>query len=364
MRILYIFNSLGVGGTERLVLDLAARMQARGHNVVLMVLLPPSASDMVTDLELIHLGLRPSPSSLVGGFRRASAFFRSYHPDVVHSHNFHGNIFARLLCGVHRHPKLVCTIHNIHEGGWLRMLAYRVTDHLADVTTAVSEAVAARYTQKHAVSSDQCVVLTNGIDTRRFTPDEQRRHQMREHMGAHHQFIWMAVARNARSKDLPNLLKAFDEVTLAFPQARLWIAGPVVPSSERKPTTAYRVNQAHGIQHLGVRQDIPELLDAADGFVLSSAWEGMPLALAEAMAMQKPCVATDVGGVGELVGETAILVQPGNAAALASAMLALMKTPPSEREVQGQAARARVCSLYDIGLKAVEWETLYQRLLS
>lgn len=368
MRIVYIFNSLGVGGTERLVLDLASRMQARGHDVALMILLPPASGDLVTELEIIHLGLRRSPSSVIGAFQRASAFLRSYHPDVIHSHNFHGNIFARLLCAVNHHPKLICTIHNIYEGGWLRMVAYRSTDRFAEKTTAVSAAVAARYIRKHAVSRERCLVVTNGIDTHRFAPDEQRRHQVREHMGAPHQFIWMAVGRNTRSKDLPNLYRAFAEVRQALPQTRLWIAGrPAKSSAHTRATAMVRgtsETQEAYIRHLGMRDDIPALLDAADAFVLSSAWEGMPLALAEAMAMQKPCVVTDVGGVRELSGETALLVPPGDAAALASAMLAVTKTPPAEREAQGRSARTRICSLYDIDSKADEWEALYRQVLS
>ena len=71
---------------------------------------------------------------------------------------------------------------------------------------------------------------------------------------------------------------------------------------------------------------MPALLDAADGFVLASAWEGMPLAVGEAMAMEKPVVATDVGGVRELVGEAGVIVPAKSPESLAQAMLALMRS--------------------------------------
>ncbi len=84
------------------------------------------------------------------------------------------------------------------------------------------------------------------------------------------------------------------------------------------------------------------LLDAADGFVLGSAWEGMPLAVGEAMAMEKPVVATDVGGVRELVGDAGVLVSAKDSRALADAMIALMEMPADDRRKLGEAARVRI----------------------
>ena len=114
---------------------------------------------------------------------------------------------------------------------------------------------------------------------------------------------------------------------------------------------------------LGLRQDIPALLDAADGFVLSSAWEGMPLALGEAMAMEKPVVATDVGGVRELVGKTALVVPARNSNELAEAMRQVMNRSADERGAMGHAARARICSKFNLDAKVDEWEALYRSLL-
>ena len=107
-----------------------------------------------------------------------------------------------------------------------------------------------------------------------------------------------------------------------------------------------------------------EMLTAADAFVLSSAWEGMPLVIGEAMAMQKPIVATDVGGVRELVGDTGLIVPPRNSPALAQAFLQIMRTPLHERHARGIAARERIRLHFDIDAKVDEWEALYSRLLS
>ena len=109
---------------------------------------------------------------------------------------------------------------------------------------------------------------------------------------------------------------------------------------------------------------MPALLDAADGFVLASAWEGMPLAVGEAMAMEKPVVATDVGGVRELVGEAGVIVPAKSPERLAEAMLEMMRRTDEERRKLGSAARERIAAHFSIDAKIDEWEALYGKLLA
>jgi glycosyltransferase involved in cell wall biosynthesis len=106
------------------------------------------------------------------------------------------------------------------------------------------------------------------------------------------------------------------------------------------------------------------LLDGSDAFVLSSAWEGMPLVVGEAMAMEKPVVATDVGGVRELVGDAGVLVPAKDSEALAEGMLRVINMAQDERDALGKTARERICGHFDMDTKAAEWEALYARLLS
>ena len=149
-------------------------------------------------------------------------------------------------------------------------------------------------------------------------------------MSVDSRFVWFTAGRLAPAKDLPNLLEAFRQVRREFPDAELWIAGAppdakFIRSSDGKASlysvAATQREMRDSIRWLGLRRDIPALLDAADAFVLASAWEGMPLALGEAMAMEKPIVVTDAGGVRELVGGAGIVVPLKNSAALAQAMI-------------------------------------------
>jgi glycosyltransferase involved in cell wall biosynthesis len=291
---------------------------------------------------------------------------RSFRPDVIHSHNFHGNMLARWMRLSYRGPKLISTIHNVYEGGRARMLAYRLSDHLAHLTTAVSAAVAERYERLKAVPKLKIRVVTNGIDTGEFMPDVNRRAALRRGMGAGDEFVWLSVGRITAAKDLPNLLQAFGRVREASPHARLWIVGEGPGTDTGNTSSSARLTPDGAtdfVRRLGLRRDVPALLDAADGFVLGSAWEGMPLALGEAMAMEKPVVATDVGGVRELAGDAGVVVRSRDSNSLAEAMLQVMGRSCDERAATGRAARERICSKFNIEAKAGEWEALYHALL-
>jgi glycosyltransferase involved in cell wall biosynthesis len=102
-----------------------------------------------------------------------------------------------------RRTALVSTIHNVYEGGWPRMLAYRLSDPLADRVTAVSEAVAERYVGLKAVSSSKCAVVRNGVETGEFVPDRNRRDAMRQEMGVGEEFVWLAVGRIPLPRTMP-----------------------------------------------------------------------------------------------------------------------------------------------------------------
>ena len=367
MRIVYVITTLAVGGTERQVLAIAMRMAARGHAVALLVLKPHDAEDCATALDVVHLDIQKSVPGLIAGLRKGVAFLRAFRPDVVHSHNFHGNMLARAMRLFCRDTRLISTIHNVYEGGRMRMLAYRLTDGLVSRTTAVSGAVAEGYVRMKAVGKRNCVVITNGIEVSQFIPGLERRTAMRAQMGVGNEFVWLCVARHTAGKDIPNLIEAFGLAWQSERSIALWMAGPDTDAVARRramyAVSIIPVEALDGVRRLGPRRDIPALLDAADGFVLASAWEGMPLALGEAMAMAKPVVATDVGGVRELVGEAGIVVPARDATALASAMLDVMRKSDEERAAMGQAARRRILEYFDMDAKAIEWEALYRSVL-
>jgi glycosyltransferase involved in cell wall biosynthesis len=375
MRVVYILTSLGVGGAERQVLWLARRMAQAGHAVLLVILLPRGADDLLAEsasettnpspLDVMYLGIRKRPWSALRGLSRGAAAIRQFRPDLIHAHNFHGNLAGRLLGLLCGGVPLISTIHNVYEGGWSRMLAYRMTDPLSRRTIAVSEAARERYVRLRAVSTHKAGVLANGIETANFLPDANRRNAMRRAMGVtEREFVWIAVGRLVPAKDYPNLLRAFSILQPAQHAAQLWIVGSGEPFySEELRAQAQNLGIDSHIRWLGARQDVPALLDASDAFILASAWEGMPLALGEAMAMAKPVVATEAGGVAELAGNTGWLVPAGNSSALAETMARMMVLSDADRLKIGEASRTRVLEQFSMDVRAREWEEIYSSVL-
>jgi glycosyltransferase involved in cell wall biosynthesis len=216
------------------------------------------------------------------------------------------------------------------------------------------------------VAKDKCFVITNGIETADFVPNLERRAMIRSQMGIADEFVWLFVGRHSAAKDIPNLLHAFAIAWTTAGRIQLWIAGDAPRSQSGRATdvgTGLPHEALKRVRWLGLRRDIPALLDAADGFVLASAWEGMPLAVGEAMAMGKPVVATDVGGVRELVGDAGVLVPGKNADALASAMLSIMELPDSQRSELGAKARERILRNFRMDAKADQWEPFYRAVV-
>ncbi|HTJ30440.1 MAG TPA: glycosyltransferase [Acidobacteriaceae bacterium] len=364
MRILYLVTSLGVGGAERQTIALAERMAARGHTVALLTL-KHVEEELPVRLPVLRLNLAKTPFGIQKGLRFAAGFLAAFRADVVHSHTFPANIFARLLrrqiAGEEHLPVMVNTIHNIYEGGWHRRLLYRLSRRWVDSVTAVSAAAADAHARGTGMARDAIAVVVNGIETDEYRPDEERRGYTRSLMGAGENFIWLAVGRLAPGKDYPNLLRAWLAVRKEFKTARLWIAGEGEAEAQAD-AAALDEAEREGVEWLGLRRDVRDLLDAADGYVLSSAWEGMPLAVAEAMAMGKPVAATRVGGVVELVGDAGLLVEANSSDALAYAMRTVMLMKEEERFALGIRAQARVQDRFSMSAAVDAWESLYASL--
>jgi glycosyltransferase involved in cell wall biosynthesis len=371
MRIVTVLNSLGMGGAEKLALAVAERMATRGHDVALLALMPRLQEQWPTTLPVVYLDMRKNPARIAAGFRRGRHFLREFRPDLVHSHSFHANMLARLLTISVPHAAVVSSVHNVYEGGRMRMLAYRLTDRWSMRTVAVSQAAADRFVGLKAIPKHKCSVRVPGIDTEVFAPDSERRAATRDRMGraetgagmgADSTFVWLCAGRIAPAKDYPNLLRAFAKVEQRRSDARLWIAGGGSEGARQElESLANDLGIREKVFFLGLQRDMPALLDAADGFVLASAWEGLPQVIIEAMAMQKPVVATDVGGVRELLGDEDTLVAAKDPEALAAAMVRTMRRNRDERAHDGEAARERILRQFSIDAVADAWEEIYKQ---
>jgi glycosyltransferase involved in cell wall biosynthesis len=364
MRLFLLSTSMGMGGADQQILILARAMQARGHEVRIVALTPLGPMGHEARREGIpteSLELRRSPGDLPR-ILRLVRMLRDWRPDVLHSHMVHANLLARVVRPLARVPALVSTIHSINDGGRLRMAAYRLTNPLADRVTIISRLAAERYLAIGAVPARRLEVVPNAVDTTRFRPLPGARAAIRTELGLGEEFVWVAVGRFQPAKDYPTMIRAFARLASGT-TSRLLLAGQG-PLRGDVETLIEAEGLGGRVRLLGVRRDVPELMSAADGYVLSSAWEGMPVVLLEAAAVGLPVVSTRVGGIPEVVedGVSGLLVPPGDPAALAEALGKVEALSPGARVAMGQRGRSFVEERYATDRVMELWERLYSGL--
>lgn len=321
MKILYVITGLGQGGAERVVCDLADRMYESGYEVKIVYLIGDIFTRPIhTEIELIKVGLN-GVAALPLAYFRLSKIIKNYNPDVVHSHMVHANIFARLVRITTSIKKLICTAHSNDEGGRLRMLAYRFTHNLADLTTNVSNKAVQAFIEKKAVPGSDIITTYNGIDLSKFFYKSKARSKIFNELNLNaDSYLILTVGRLNESKDYPNLLHAFKTLkNKSTGDIKLIIAGDGELRSEIEKIID-ELGLKQDIHLLGRRNDISDLMSAADLFVLSSKYEGFGLVVAEAMACKTLVVATDCGGVAEVLNNDQFLVPPLNSNLLAEKM--------------------------------------------
>lgn len=358
MKILFVITGLGVGGAEAVVTNLADELSNRGHQVCIAylageaIIVPKNSSVSLVSLKLKGF------FSLFSVFIRLRQLIISYRPDVVHSHMLHANLVSRIARLTVKIPRLICTAHSNFEGGAIRMLAYRLTDSLGDVFTNVSQHAVLAFEKLHAVPKDKMIAVLNGIDSQKFYPDAERRQIYRNKMGFGEKKILIAVGRLFESKDYPNLINAFSVIKEKDANTKLIVVGDG-PLRETLHDMVVKLGLAGHVEFLGVRHDIPDLLRAADVFVLSSAWEGFALVVGEAMATERVVVATDCGGVREVLGDAGFLVPTSDVLALSQGMQRALSLDHTQATMLGVAARKRIIQNNSIHSTIDRWLDIY-----
>jgi glycosyltransferase involved in cell wall biosynthesis len=231
--------------------------------------------------------------------------------------------------------------------------------------TAVSQVTGDRYVVDGIVPKELLTVIPNGVDTSRFrNVPAGTRESVRRSLGLGPEFVWLAVGRFEAQKDYPNMLRGYVQVREQFPDVMLLLVGR--GSLQAEAEALAQSLGITGVRFLGMRHDIAELMSAADGYVMSSSTEGMPIVLLEAASSGLPIVATSVGGTPEVVseGESGFLVPPRDSGALAAAMLRLMRLPEVERRAMGERGHDHVRSRYGLGVMVERWEHLYREVLA
>ncbi|WP_370549001.1 glycosyltransferase [Edwardsiella tarda] len=366
MNICFVITGLGMGGAERQVVNLADEMCKMGHNILILVLnkniiVKPKEGEV----KIEEVNLSKNPFVFVYKLLKTKKIVEQFNPDVVHSHMIHANIFARLLRIIANIPFLICSAHNTNEGGLVRQYSYRLTNFLSDLNTNVSGEAVYAFEQKKIVKKGTMLAIPNGIDTSVFKFSACSRDKIRKYLNiCEDTVLFLAVGRLEEQKDYPLMIKSFSKVVkhsiLENKKALLCIIGTgYLRDSLDNLINSLNLNE--NVILLGLQRNVEEWMSAADYYLMSSKWEGLPLVIAEAMASKCYVISTDCGGVREMISNNNQLVPVSDEALFAEKIISSLELSSMEKERIVYNEREIVINNYSIK-KAVDlWMNIYNK---
>jgi glycosyltransferase involved in cell wall biosynthesis len=332
MRVLQVIDSLALGGAEVLVSSLYPGFRQRGIECEYYLL---RALGTNLEQELLGQGAHlhaPCSASVYSPLHILSLanHLRSRPYDLVHVHLFPAQLWAACGAQVARlHTPIIATEHSTQarrRRRWYRFVdhwMYRQYKAVASVSAAASASLAA-WLPEVGNKTFEC---PNGIDIDAFalatTPGKQALFSLREDTP-----VIMCVGSLEYAKGHETLLRAVSLI----PDAVLVLVG-VGTLSEKLQSLAQELGIASRVRFLGIRVDVAQLLKAADIYVQPSRWESFGIAALEAMAAGKPIVASNIPGLKDVVGDSGLLVPPGDSDRLAQAIVSLLGDSTSRQRL-------------------------------
>lgn len=357
--VVFLVRSLEIGGAERQLVVLAAGLARHGVPVCIATFYPggPLQRELETErVSVVSLGKR-GRWDLLGFSVRLVRFLRRRRPRILYSYLTVPNVLSAfirpLLPGTRciwalraSYVDLSCYDWLSRFSSWIeRALARRVDVFVANSYAGKQWAISQHFPEQ------KITVIPNGIDTSRFRFSVEGRRLLRSEWGiADSEILIGVVARLDPMKDHPTFLRAADLLSEKHAGVRFLCIGDGASRYRDKLVGLTRqFKLSDKVVWVAAREEMRSVYSAIDIACSSSAFgEGFPNVVAEAMACERPCVVTDVGDSGRILGDTGRVVPPGRPDRLAEVLAGLVGLGESDRRALGIAARARIEALYGV----------------
>ncbi len=366
LKILYTINRMDVGGSQTHLVQVLKLLDRDLFEPVLYCLsgegdLLEAARD--TGARVVDARVRAGFKSprIVPATLRLAKMFRSERAQIVHNYLLRANAIGSVAARIARVPIVLASKRGCHEmRGW-ELRGAQLGNYLSDCVTTNAEAVREFVHVDETCPLSKMVVIPSGIDTDSFRPLAGGGFKERLGLRADTPVVGIVTRMRVR-KGVEEFLEAMIRVRQDHPGTQAVIVGEVELDSDLADKVS-KGGMSEDLHLLGRRSDMPEVLSAFDIFVLSSHDEGMSNAILEAMAMEKPVVATDVGGTGEVVrnGDSGILVPPRVVEPLARGISEILGDSARMRQM-GQLGRSIVVDGFSSRSMVRQMEALYAEL--
>ncbi len=377
--ILFVSTSTDIGGAEKVLYELATHARQRGIRVAVCSLKPKGPYSEA--LETMEIPVQSLNMSEAVGWKGALSFLlclpglariiKKNKPQIVVSLLFRANLLSRLASKLCRVPANISSIHIIENDRPYYYLLDRWTAFMVTQYVAVSEKVKEATCRRSAIRPTRIKVIYNGVELKQEAQDPP------DHCGDSEHSIIAArlgifpgdqicgtVARLRPQKGIDYLLKAVPLLKSRFLGLKLLIVGDG-PERATLELQAQKLDIQDRVIFAGLAASPFPYLRLMQVFVLPSLYEGLPMAILEAMAMGIPVVATNVGGVGEILEDqsTGLLVPPKNSEAIATAISLLLAQPSKAAQV-AEAAKQTVRTRFNRAIMLREYDQVYDDLFA
>jgi glycosyltransferase involved in cell wall biosynthesis len=369
MRVVHIIDRLNVGGAQKQVLVFASQARAYGINMTVISLSEEPDSKVEAELREYGIPVATFPAPRLFQLRRLNQLIqilRDGNFDIIQTHLHYSNILGSLA------GRLV----NIPVVSMLHSTGYSLNNKTADLIKDKIEHLALRYLSTHVIAVGFKVadvyqshlrrksieVISNAVSTISSLPDEERISVRKELSISPSQPVLITVGRFVPPKSYEDLVDAFAKLLDEHPNTVLIMIGDG-PLFSRVKAHITSLNLQESVRLLGERDDVPRFLASSDVYVSSSIWEGLPMAVLEAMMAGLPVVATEVGDIPRIIDSSVGRVVPASKPKLLASAIEFLLDNDSARKKMGIAAQEYAVHHFSVDIWMEKLLNLYRLCL-